>query len=416
MDNDISRSIVKVKECIDQASVGLVERKHILEILFLGLITGEHLLMIGPPGTAKSLVVQRAASAIDASYFEYLIGRFTEPNELFGSLDLVALKNGVVEPVTTNMLPEAEIAFLDEIFLGSTAILNTLLGILNERSFKRGPLKRTVPLRSCVSASNHMPDDPMLSAFADRFLFTVFLEPVQDEHMNAMLEGGWNAELETKREMPRQVISLTEIDQLRQAAKHINLTEIRDLYAHFIRKIRVLGIPLSDRRIVKAQKVLAAAALLRGATTATAEDLWPIVFLVQDAEKQAEVRDLLHEELKNSNNPVMTASVSKAGYGPTAHAQYLVERGEALLAERPKLASDPSFEIWLVRIETLIMNIDAAFAEESLPQNLRIVRTALVGHLDQKQNKTAIDNDSDMNDSSTDPSAPADSETAAEAL
>ena len=178
MSDQINNAVNAVKACIEQSAAGLVERKHLLELLVLGLMTDEHLLLVGPPGTAKSLAVKRAASSIDAKYFEYLIGRFSEPNELFGSLDLVALKEGIVEPVTTNMLPEAEIAFLDEIFLGSTAILNTLLGILNERTYKRGAVQKKVPLRTCVGASNQLPDDPMLAAFADRFLFTVFLDPV----------------------------------------------------------------------------------------------------------------------------------------------------------------------------------------------------------------------------------------------
>ncbi len=395
MTQNTSSAVAAVKTCIDNAADGLVERRHLLELLFMGLITDEHLLLIGPPGTAKSMAVKRAAAAIDARYFEYLIGRFSEPNELFGSLDLAALQRGVVEPVTTNMLPEAQIAFLDEIFLGSTAILNTLLSILNERTYKRGPVQRSVPLRSCVSASNALPDDPMLAAFADRFLYTIFLEPVREENMSALLEGGWNAEVAGAAQdrhdtndggapQPKALasVSLQDIDTLRAATLRVDLTQLRDTYAHFIRKLRVIGITLSDRRIVKAQKALAAAAVLRGVQVAEVKDLWPIVYLVQDKDKQAQVSDLLHEELSQAENPVFGESVKRAAYGPAAHARYLTTRGQSLLESKPQLRSDQSYEIWLVRLETLKTAIDAAFSEESLPQDLKIIRTALLSHLD----------------------------------
>src|SRR5512138_2828253 len=143
-----------------QAGEGLVEREFLLEMTVLAAVAGEHLLVIGPPGTAKSEAVRRVAGALGGRYFEYLLGRFTEPSELFGPIDLKKLREGIVETETESMLPEAEIAFLDEVFQGSTAILNTLLGILNERVFLRGHTRRTCPLRLCLGATNALPTDP----------------------------------------------------------------------------------------------------------------------------------------------------------------------------------------------------------------------------------------------------------------
>src|SRR5512138_1350535 len=142
-----------------QAGEGLVEREFLLEMTVLAAVAGEHLLVIGEPGTAKSEAVRRVAGALGGRYFEYLLGRFTEPSEIFGPIDLVKLQQGRFETVTSGMLPEAEIAFLDEVFLGSTAILNTLLGILNERQFRRGAVATPVPLKICVAASNALPED-----------------------------------------------------------------------------------------------------------------------------------------------------------------------------------------------------------------------------------------------------------------
>ena len=111
----------------------------------LAAIAGEHVLVVGPPGTAKSEAGPAGRCELGGRYFEYLLGRFTEPNEIFGPIDLNKLRAGTVEIETTGMLPEAEVAFLDEIFLGSTAILNTLLGILNERVFRRGSTRPDGP-------------------------------------------------------------------------------------------------------------------------------------------------------------------------------------------------------------------------------------------------------------------------------
>jgi MoxR-like ATPase len=127
-----------VRAAIGRAQLGLVDRESIAEAVVLCAVAGEHLLVVGPPGTGKSEAVRRVADELGGHYFEYLVGRFTEPNELFGPIDLRRLREGVVEVETAGMLPEAEVAFLDEVFLGSTAILNTLLGMLNERVFRRG--------------------------------------------------------------------------------------------------------------------------------------------------------------------------------------------------------------------------------------------------------------------------------------
>ncbi|MFD0351129.1 AAA family ATPase [Kitasatospora aburaviensis] len=175
---------------VTAAGRGLVDRETVAEVVTLCAVAGEHLLVVGAPGTAKSEAVRRIAGQLGGRYFEYLLGRFTEPNELFGPVDLRGLREGRVEFETAGMLPEAEIAFLDEVFLGSTAVLNTLLGLLNERVFRRGRTVLDSPLRVCVGAANRLPEDPALAAFADRFLARVFVEPVADARLEELLEAG----------------------------------------------------------------------------------------------------------------------------------------------------------------------------------------------------------------------------------
>src|SRR5829696_1558411 len=148
--SDLQQASQRLRAAISQASRGLVEREALVELIALSAVAGEHLLVVGPPGTAKSHAVRRVARALGGRYFEYLLGRFTEPSEIVGPIDLRRLRDGVIETQTSGMLPEAEVAFLDEVFLGSTAILNTLLGLLNERTFRRGATVVEVPLRVCV--------------------------------------------------------------------------------------------------------------------------------------------------------------------------------------------------------------------------------------------------------------------------
>ncbi|MEM0282636.1 MAG: AAA family ATPase, partial [Desulfurococcaceae archaeon] len=147
-------------------------------VITLALMTSEHVVLIGEPGTAKSALARRAADLLRARFFKYLLTKYTEPDELFGSLDILAFKVGKYVRVTKNKLPEAEIAFLDEIFNASSAILNTLLTLLNERVIYDGYNEISVPLWTLISASNTVPEEQEYQALYDRFLFRQFVKPV----------------------------------------------------------------------------------------------------------------------------------------------------------------------------------------------------------------------------------------------
>lgn len=370
----------QINQHLDALEAQFVSRRALLEVLLLGLIAREHVLLIGPPGTGKSATVHAVAASLKVKSFEYLIGRFTEPSELFGAIDLNALKDGRLQPVTAEMLPEAEIAFLDEIFLGSTAIINTLLKILNERTYRRGQFSMRVPLISCVAASNELPADPQLSAFADRFLMTMFVDPVDESGLVPLLEIGWKQFGAADFGIPP--IDKALLDHLHQATLRADLSDIREAYAHIIRKLRLLGVAISDRKAIKGQKAIAAAAILRGATKANTEDLWPVVFLIQDQSQQQEARELLTAELASSANPVLSASVAQATYGLASHAAELAGQCTALFGVEPATSQGGPREAWLVRLETLLTRIDAAFSTEAMPQHLGEARARIVAVLE----------------------------------
>jgi MoxR-like ATPase len=364
-----------LRQALAGAARGLVEREALVETIALAAVAGEHVLVIGPPGTAKSEAVRRVARASGARYFEYLLGRFTEPSEIFGPIDLRQLREGVVETETSGMLPEAEFAFLDEVFKGSTAILNTLLGILNERVFRRGHSVVPCPLRVCVGASNGLPDDESLAAFADRFLIRVFVDPIPDPRLEELLEGGWRlAQGETG-----GAVSLADVDALAAIAQASDVSRVRPHLAHAIRLLRGAGIQLSDRRAVKSQRLVAAAAALAGRDAATEADLWPLVLAVPTREQQALARECLRDVLARAENAALPAAAEEASLGPLARAARIASAGRETLAARPEDAGE--LGDWRLKLEGIVREIDAGFAREAMPVELAEVRGRIVAAL-----------------------------------
>lgn len=368
----VAQVAAALRLAIADASSGLVERETLVELVALAAVAGEHVLVVGPPGTAKSEAVRRIASVLGGRYFEYLLGRFTEPNEIFGPVDLRRLREGVVETETSGMLPEADIAFLDEVFLGSTAILNTLLTLLNERVFRRGRTVMSCPLRVCVGASNHLPDDDMLAAFADRFLLHVFVEPVADARLEELLEGAWRLG-----QTPAQrSASVAELDTLAKAASDVDLTRVRPAIAHAVRLLRGAGIALSDRRVAKTQRLVAAAAVLSGRSVVSDADLWPIVYALPTPDAQRTARDVLRELLARADNQTLASAAEEATAGPLLRARRLASTAETLLSEAP--GRTPAAAEWRLKLEGVAREIDAAFSEDTMPADLKSARKRIV--------------------------------------
>src|SRR5262249_41236774 len=198
-------------------------------------------------GTAKSALIRQFALAVHGRYFEYLLTRFPEPNEIFGPIDLVKLREGTVATVTTSMLPEAEFVFLDELFNANSAILNNLLTVLNERVYRRGAETHRLPLLSLFSASNHLPEDEALRALFDRFLLRCHVENLRREAMPRLLVAGWALERTRSAEVG---VTSDDLRELAARVYEVDLSGIHSLYADVVSKVRDLGIAFSDRRAV----------------------------------------------------------------------------------------------------------------------------------------------------------------------
>lgn len=261
-----------------------IGKDEIVDLLGISLIAKENLFLLGPPGTAKSAIVRLLSQCLeDGRSFEYLLTRFTEPNEIFGPFDIRKLKEGELVTNTEGMMPEASFVFFDEIFNANSAILNSLLMALNERMFRRGRETRRLPALMFVGASNMLPEDEALAALLDRFLLRVKCDYVDPDRLQEVLLAGW--QLETGMDEQRPAISYTAITELQAACRAVDLTNIRKPYIDIVHSLRSTGIKVSDRRAVKLQNIIAASALVSGRTTAILSDLWVLKY-IWDTEEQ----------------------------------------------------------------------------------------------------------------------------------
>lgn len=259
---------------VDPLKARFVGRDEVIDLIALAVVAGEHLFLYGPPGTAKSALVRQFATAVRGEYFEYLLTRFSEPNELFGPVDLVKLREGKVTTVIDGMLPVAEFAFLDELFNANSAILNNLLTVLNERVYRRGAETHRLPLISAFAASNHLPEDDALAALFDRFLLRCRVDQLPREQLPALLTAGWALEREPASGLAFDAPSADDLRSMAAACRDVDLTGITEHYADAVTKARDLGVALTDRRAVKLLKLVAASAVLCGRSVANASDFW----------------------------------------------------------------------------------------------------------------------------------------------
>ncbi|WP_420809278.1 AAA family ATPase [Acidianus infernus] len=296
VDNKVLELPKKFLEALWSPFVG---REEEAKVITLALLSKEHVVLIGEPGTAKSALARRAAELLNAKFFMYLLTKYTEPAELFGALDINALKQGVYKRITKDRLPESEIAFLDEIFNANSAILNALLSLLNERVIYDGYNIIKVPLRTLISASNRVPDEPELEALYDRLLLRHYAKPVGEEMWKNLIESAWELEFTTKWKVESPLMTIEDLDKIYSYLTEVDLSPVKSKLLKLYAMLEEKGIHLSDRRKGKVLKIISAHALLNGRLKATEEDLIVLKYIapkeIDDFEK---VSALLSEELK----------------------------------------------------------------------------------------------------------------------
>jgi MoxR-like ATPase len=264
----------RLRQIVATLERGLLERGAAVRLALLAALAGEHVLLIGPPGTAKSELARRLHRAFDgARYFERLLTRFSTPEELFGPLSLKALEHDRYERLTDGYLPTASIAFLDEVFKANSAILNALLTLLNEREFDNGSARLRTPLISVIGATNEVPQEEALMAFYDRFLVRIPVAGVSDASFEQLLALGPSE--------PAAAPSLTREELAQWLAGRDALPLAPGVVPH-LQALRAYcaaqQIVVSDRRWRQLVGLLRTAALCEGRGAVDALDLWLVPY------------------------------------------------------------------------------------------------------------------------------------------
>lgn len=275
----------KLKTLIGELNQGLVERDEAIKLALLTLLAGENLVLIGPPGTGKSMVARRIADCFKTSavndtetkksndYFEYLLTKFSTPEEIFGPLSIKSLKEDIFKRNTNGYLPSVRVAFLDEIFKASSSILNALLTILNERIFHNGCEAIEVPLQGLIAASNELPTgQEELSALYDRFLVRCFVDYVQQNNIKHLFDAAPDSSVATR-------LTIEDLHSIQARAKAVVIPqpiraiiekiwlEHRELFKEDRRE------SLSDRRLRKVLNLLRVSAATNDRTEVDLSDV-----------------------------------------------------------------------------------------------------------------------------------------------
>lgn len=261
----------KMDQAIELLERRFLERSELIRLLMLGMMSGENVLLIGPPGTAKSQLA-RAVSQLFGSehWFEYLLTRFTTPDEIFGPVSLQQLKQDRYVRKTAGYLPSAQFVFLDEIFKANSAILNALLSILNERVYFNGSEKEAVPLQFLIAASNELPDeDEQLTALYDRFLIRYEVEYLK--------RASSYEKMLSQPPTPLPVVfSLYDVRDIQAAAEKVSIPEAIVYFLFRLKQtLEEKEYRLSDRRLYKIAHVWKTSAALHGREQVT---IWDTVF------------------------------------------------------------------------------------------------------------------------------------------
>lgn len=267
----------KIEKLLSILNEGLIGKEKIIRLGMLAVLSGENMILIGPPGTAKSEISRRFNKIFEEeSYFEYLLTKFTTPEEIFGPLSIKKLQEDKFERNTGGYIPTSRIVFLDEIFKANSSILNTLLTIINEKVFHNGVKREKTPLISLIGASNEIPiGDDELTALYDRFLIRGMVDYISDEEIEMLLDTE-NGETVIPEELK---FSLKELEEIRKDSKEVTVSNnikktIIDIRAEYNRvfsdeKSEII----SDRKLVKIMKLLKISAYINGRDKVNFSDL-----------------------------------------------------------------------------------------------------------------------------------------------
>jgi MoxR-like ATPase len=319
----------------DELAQRFLERAEVIDGALAALLSGHHVLIVGPPGTAKSMLADELCQRLEGGvYFQWLLTRFTTPEELFGAVSLAALERDEYRRVTAGKLPEAHIAFLDEVFKANSSILNAILTLLNERRFHNGREVLTVPLITLVGATNELPEDDELQALYDRFLLRFVVGYIEEDFRFLKM-------LQARPPAARTTLSLA---TLRTAQAEVAAVAVPDaVYRALADLRRELGraqLVSSDRRYRQALDVLRAHAYLDGRDVVLDDDLFFLEHVLwRDPSERGEVRAAIHRLLRGYVDEARALLYQTRELRDYAHRQWESHdlRGRAIVEAHTKI-------------------------------------------------------------------------------
>ena len=293
-----------------------VNKQELIDLMLVAAVAGEPLLLVGPPGTAKSDLVLKFKDALgiaDEDYFEYMLTRFTEPSEIIGPIDINQLRDGRYIRREQGKLPTAKLAFLDEIFKSNSAILNILLTIINERKFYQDGMPTPVNLKVMFAATNEIPEQGELSALKDRFVLKAESRSVQEDYFEELIDAGLQSEVYRSLNQKPWVEGHASLTDILKAARYMTYVFSRrgsgrhdeqndrqvffpaDVFREFQRLVKTLvredRIFISDRKLVKLYKLFRVRAWLYSGGTVSRDDLRLLAYLGETHQEIALLRE-----------------------------------------------------------------------------------------------------------------------------
>ena len=294
-----------------------VEKQELIDLMLVAAIAQEPLLLVGPPGTAKSDLVLKFKDALglaDEDYFEYMLTRFTEPSEIIGPIDISQLREGRYIRREQGKLPTARLAFLDEIFKSNSAILNILLTIINEKKFYQDGVPQPVRLRVLFAATNEIPEQSELAALKDRFCLKAESRSVAEQHFSELIDMGLQSEVYRGLNQKPWVEGHATLEDVLKANRYLTQLFGRkhragrneehgdrqvffpaEVFDEFQRLVKTLvredRIFISDRKLVKLYKLFRVRAWLLTGGTVTRDDLRLLAYLGESHQEIALLRD-----------------------------------------------------------------------------------------------------------------------------
>lgn len=299
-DKEVMRLFLLPEKIVAALTSGLVGREEEAKLIVLALMTKEHVVFIGEPGISKSQISEKTASLVKAKFFKYQLAETTRPEEIIGPIDIKAFRRSEFKRNHKNKLPEAEIAFLDEIFNADSFILNDLLSIFQEKVIYDGEEKINVPLHTAIGTSNNVPTSKNLTAIYDRMLLRSFPEPVPQSMVGDLIDAVWVNEFRRRGAGVKVEAKLSDLNKIYDnLLESVDLSRIKPRLVEIFALLEKQNIHLTDRRKGKALKVVAAHALLERRTIATEEDLMVLAYIAPHNLATAKrVKTILEDELE----------------------------------------------------------------------------------------------------------------------